>query len=105
SCLALLSFLCLLTASPNAAAQCSGSGATEAVWQTGRAILSRCGRPGFLTNDIYYSAQEVKTWQWRSLYGYGTATYYTRNYITYTGGNANLDPDCSTDLCGSVESG
>src|SRR5687768_14767802 len=67
-------------------AQCPGG---EVMWQYVEASGMRCGRPGYVTNDTYYRAEEIISVGYSSPAGLGTATSSNYQYWTYTGPTNN----------------
>src|SRR5438552_330668 len=57
-----LTGLLLFCSLREAVAQCSG----EAIWQSASTNWTRCGVPGYVTNDTYYSVQVIEYWRWKA---------------------------------------
>ena len=73
-----LNVLSVLLVRWGAQAQCTG----QPEWQSSYTNLTRCGLPGYLTNDTYYSIQEDQSWTWKRPASGGTATAYSYTKAT-----------------------
>jgi RHS repeat-associated protein len=80
-----LSVLLLLQPTADAQAGCY----PEVQWQNASTNRMRCGIPGFLTNDTYYSSTITELLHTKTE-ARGTATYRSTNTAAHTGGNANV---------------